>query len=144
MKDSSGKTVGGLVPVGDVIIMFPNGLTCSNEYFNDGVKHADEFSVTPKCIDIVNDELDNELFLAAVAAGTAFKKYEDKRQVSTVLFEMVLDEKEEAYGIPTLHDTEEYKKQQAAKEKEKRKKERLQRKKQEAVETNEDGGKNQN
>ena len=144
MKDSSGKTVGGLVPVGDVIIMFPNGLTCSNEYFNDGVKHADEFSVTPKCIDIVNDELDNELFLAAVAAGTAFKKYEDKRQVSTVLFEMVLDEKEEAYGIPTLHDTEEYKKQQAAKEKEKRKKERLQRKKQEAVETNEDGGKIQN
>jgi hypothetical protein len=109
------------------------------------VKHADEFSVTPKCIDIVNDELDNELFLAAVAAGTAFKKYKDKRQVSTVLFEMVLDEKEEAYGIPTLHDTEEYKKQEAAKEKEKRKKERLQRKKQdEAVETNEDGGKNQN
>jgi hypothetical protein len=102
-------------------------------------------SLTPKCIDIVNDELDNELFLASVAVGTAFKKYTDKRQVSsTVLFQMVLDEKEETYGIPTLHDTEEYKKQQAAKEKEKRKKERLQRKKQEAVETSKDGGKNQN
>ena len=91
----------------NVTIVFPPNYTVNNEHFND-VKAGDIFSLTPKLVEIDDDEFfDEETF----EKNATYYHYVNKRTTSCILLEMVKDGKGVRHTGMSKEDTEEARKE---------------------------------
>jgi hypothetical protein len=91
----------------NTIILFPPNYTVNNEHFND-VKAGDEFSLTPKLVEINDDEFfDKDTF----KKECTYEHYQNKRTTSCILLEMVKDGKGVHHIGMSKDDTEEARKE---------------------------------
>lgn len=104
------RTIAGssnLLPMSNIIIVFPPNYTVNNEHFND-VKAGDMFTLTPKLVEIDDDEFFD---IATFTSECTYAHYQNKRTTSCILLEMVKDGKGVRHTGMSKEDTEEARKE---------------------------------
>lgn len=122
-KHASGKTkvlitdCENLLPMSSKVILFPPGYTVNNSHFNDIVA-GDEFTLTPKLVEVDDDVFFDEVEFKKEASYEAYLK---KRTTSCILLEMVKDGKGVRHKGMSADDTDEAKKKKLQEERKKAK-----------------------
>ena len=95
-----------LLPMSKTIFVFPPNYTVNNKHVND-VKAGDVFSLTPKLVEVDDDEFFDD---ATFKKSCTYDNYQKKRTTSCILLEMVKDGKDVCHTSMSKGDTEEARK----------------------------------
>ena len=115
------------IPVGTFVFIF-DGFACNNKHFNGVWTSDDEFTLQVKHPIAFKEFMDPDEF-EGLPADEAYAAWKNKRQMCSILIEMVLDDSTKQHQAVDLKDTEEGRRQAMLKNKEAHEKRRLARKK---------------
>lgn len=109
--------------MGPITFLLPNGVTCSNTYFNKNVPEMDLHTLDTKTVAYGDDVYDEELW-KKISSEKTLELYEDSQKVFFVAIEMRIDESDEIFHVLNKNDTDsgKFKKKQANREKRRLKK----------------------
>ena len=115
------------IPIGTFVFIF-DGFACNNKHFNGVWTSDDEFTLQVKHPIAFKEFMVPDEF-TDFTADQAYAAWKNKRQMCSILIEMVLDDSTKQHQAVNLEDTEEGRRQAMLKNKEAQENRRLARKK---------------